>query len=126
MKQLTTALVRRTMEAEVAFHLGYEKHDQGEKTNAHRRNGKTSKKLRTDGGPMTIEVPRDREGSFEPRIITKHQREFRRVDDKILSMYALGLTTRQIPDHLKAIYAVDVSPELISRVTDDVKELASE
>jgi transposase-like protein len=86
----------------------------------------TAKELRTNGGPMTIEVSRDREGSFEPRIVPKHQREFRGFDDKILSMYALGLTTRQIQDHLKDIYAVDVSPELISRVTDEAKEPAAE
>jgi transposase-like protein len=75
---------------------------------------------------MIIEVPRDREGAFEPQIVPKHQREFRGFDDKILSMYALGLTTRQIQGNLKEMYAVDVSPELISRVTDEVKELAAE
>jgi transposase-like protein len=126
MKQLTKALVERTMEAELTGHLGYEKHDRGKKTNENRRNGKTTKELRTDDGPMTIEVPRDREGRFEPQIVPKHQREFRGFDDKIPSMYALGLTTRQIQDHLKEIYAVEVSPELISRVTDEVKELAAE
>jgi transposase-like protein len=109
MKQLTKALVERTMEAELTFHLGYEKHDPGEKTNANRRNGKPSKDLRTDDGPMTIEVPRDREGSFEAQVVPKYQREFKGFDDKILSMYALGLTTGQIQDHLKGIYAVDVS-----------------
>ncbi|MDR2402964.1 MAG: transposase [Spirochaetaceae bacterium] len=73
MKQLTKALVERTMEAELTFHLGYEKHDQGEKTNANCRNGKTDKDLRTGDGPMTIEVSRDREGSFEPQVAPKHQ-----------------------------------------------------
>jgi transposase-like protein len=92
MKQPTKALVERTMEAELTEHLGYEKHDQGEKTRTNRRNGKTAKGLRTDGGPMTIEVPCDREESLEPQIVPKHQREFRGFDDKILSMYALGLT----------------------------------
>ena len=126
MKQLTKALVERTMEAELTEQLGYEKNDQAEKSTNNRRNGKSSKKLRTDDGPMKIEVPRDRAGEFEPKIVPKHQREFRGFDDKILSMYALGLTTRQIQDHLKEIYAVEVSPELISRVTDEVKELAAE
>jgi transposase-like protein len=73
MKQLTKALVERTMEAELTGHLGYEKHDQGEKPNANRRNGKTTKELRTNDGPMAVEVPRDREGSFEPQIVPKHQ-----------------------------------------------------
>jgi transposase-like protein len=126
MKQLTRALVERTMEAELTGHLGYEKHDRGEKPIANRRNGKSVKELRTDSGPMSIEVPRDREGTFEPHIVPKHRWEFKGFDDKILSMYALGLTTRQIQEHLKEIYAVDVSPELISRATDAVKELAAE
>ncbi|MDR3356357.1 MAG: transposase, partial [Spirochaetaceae bacterium] len=114
------------MEAELTAHLGYEKHDQGAKPVANRRNGKSGKELRTDSGPMEIAVPRAREGTFELRIVPKHQREFRGFDDKILSMYALGLTTRQIQDHLKEMYAVDVSPELISRATDAVKYLAAE
>jgi transposase-like protein len=126
MKQLTKALVERTMEAELTGHLVYEKHDRGEKTNANRRNGKMAKELRTDSGPMSIEVPRDREGAFEPVIVPKHQREFKGFDEKILSMYAPGLTTRQIQEHLKDSYAVEVSPELISRVTGEVKEPAAE
>ena len=126
MKQLAKALVERTMEVELTEQLGYEKHDQAEKRTTNRRNGKTAKELRTDHGPMEIAVPRDREGVFEPQTVPKHQKEFRGFDGKILSMYALGLTTRQIQDHLKDIYAVDVSPELISRVTDEVKELAAE
>jgi transposase-like protein len=73
MKQLTKALVERTMEAELTDPLGYEKHDQGEKTIGNRRNGKSTKGLRTDGGPMSIEGPRGREGSFEPQIVPKHQ-----------------------------------------------------
>jgi transposase-like protein len=73
MKQLAKALVERTMEAELTCHPGYEKHDQGEKTGANRRNGKTAKEPGTDDGPMAIEVPRDREGSFEPQIVPKHQ-----------------------------------------------------
>jgi transposase-like protein len=77
MKQLTKALVERTMDAELTEHLGYKKHDQGEKPVANRRNGKTTKALRTDDGPMTIEAPRDREGSFEPQIVPKHQRDFK-------------------------------------------------
>ena len=74
---------------------------------------------------MEIAVPRDREGVFELRIVPKHHKGFRGFDEKILSRYALGLTTRQIQNHLKDIYAVDVSPELISGVTDEVKELAA-
>jgi putative transposase len=127
MRHLAKSLVERTMEVELTGHLGYEKHGRGEKTNATRRNGKTTKELGADDGPMAIEAPRGREGSFEPRIAAKHQREFRGwFDDKILSMYALGLAIRQIQDHLKEIYAVGVSPELISRVTDGAKHLVGE
>ncbi|MCX7656091.1 MAG: IS256 family transposase, partial [Treponemataceae bacterium] len=123
LKQLTKALIERAMEAELSEHVGYEKHDQSEKQTENRRNGKTKKTLRTDQGPLEIAIPRDREGTFEPAIIPKHQREFKGFDDKILSMYARGMTTREISGHLKEIYGVEVSPELISRATDSVKEL---
>jgi transposase-like protein len=125
-KQLSKAIIERAMQAELTEQLGYEKHDQGEKSTANRRNGKTTKGLRTDQGPMEIEVPRDREGEFEPKIVPKHQREWRGFDDKILSMYGLGLSTKAIQENLKEIYNVDVSPELISRVTDEVKGLVEE
>lgn len=123
LKQLTKALIERAMEAELTEHVGYEKHDQSEKQTENRRNGKTKKTVRTDQGPLEIAVPRDREGTFEPTIVPKHQREFKGFDDKILSMYARGMTTREISGHLKEIYGVEVSPELISRATDSVKEL---
>lgn len=123
LKQLTKALVERAMDAEMTMHLGYKKSDQAEKDTTNRRNGKTKKTLRSDQGPLEIEVPRDREGEFEPEIVPKHQREFKGFDDKILSMYARGMTTREIAAHLKEIYGTEVSPELISRATDSVKEL---
>lgn len=123
LKELTKALIERAMQSEMTEQIGYEKSDQAEKPTSNRRNGKTKKTLRTDQGPLAVEVPRDREGEFEPAIIPKHQREFKGFDDKILSMYARGMTTREIAGHLKEIYNVDVSPELISRVTDSVKEL---
>jgi transposase-like protein len=103
--------------------LGYEKSTSGEKETENRRNGTSSKTLRTDQGPMEIEVPRDRNGDFEPQIVPKHQREWRGFDEKILTMYGLGLSTKAIQENLKEIYNVDVSPELISRVTDEVKGL---
>jgi transposase-like protein len=109
------------MEAEMSHTLGYPKSEPGEKQTSNRRNGHTRKSLRTDHGSMEITIPRDRLGDYAPQVVPKHSREWRGFDDKILSMYALGLTTRQIQEHLKDIYAVDVSPELISRVTDEVK-----
>ena len=114
------------MEAELTEQLGYPKSAFGEKQTENRRNGRTTKTLRTDQGPMEIEVPRDRDGEFEPKVIPKHQREWRGFDQKILSMYALGLSTKAIQENLKEIYNVEVSPELISRVTDEVKGLVEE
>jgi len=125
-KQLSKALIERAMQAELTEQIGYEKSEPGEKPTENRRNGKSSKTLRTDQGPMEIEVPRDRDGEYEPQIVAKHQREWRGFDDKILSMYGLGLSTKAIQENLKDIYNVDVSPELISRVTDEVKELVEE
>ncbi len=126
LKQLSKALIERAMQAEMTEQLGYEKSDQAQKPTDNRRNGSSKKKLRSDQGPMEIDVPRDRKGEFEPIIVPKHQREFKGFDDKILSMYARGMTTREIAGHLKEIYGTEISPELISRATDSVKELLDE
>jgi len=123
LKELTKALVERAMQAEMTEQLGYEPQSSAAKAGSNRRNGTSKKTVRSDQGPMELDVPRDREGSFEPVIVPKHQREFKGFDDKILSMYARGMSTREISGHLKEIYGVDVSPELISRATDGVKEL---
>ena len=125
-KQLSKALIERMMEAELTEQIGYGKSEPGEKATSNRRNGKSSKTLRTDQGPMEIEVPRDRDSEYEPLVVRKHQREWRGFDNKILSMYALGLSTKAIQENLKDIYNVEVSPELVSRVTDEVKGLVDE
>lgn len=122
LKQLTKALVERAMGAELTEHLGYEKHDPGDKPTDNRRNGTTSKTVRSDQGPISLDVPRDREGTFEPKIVAKHQREMPGFSDKILSMYARGMTTREIGEHLKEIYGTEVSPQFITTVTDAVVE----
>ena len=101
LKQLTKAVIERAMEAEMTEQLGYEKSDQSSKVTPNRRNGSSKKTLRSDQGPLTIDVPRDRDATFEPAIVPKHQREFKGFDDKILSMYARGMTTREIAGHLK-------------------------
>ena len=122
LKQLTKALVERALHAELTNHLGYEKNDPDGRGSGNSRNGKSRKTLKGDFGEVEIEVPRDREGEFEPKIVGKHQRRFDGFDDKILSMYARGMSTREIQGHLKEIYGVEVSPSLISTVTDAVWE----
>lgn len=122
LKQLTKALVERAMQAELTHHLGYPKNDPAGRGSGNARNGASSKTLKGDFGEVGIEVPRDRNGNFEPQIVPKHERRFTGFDDKILSMYARGMTTREIQGHLQEIYGVEVSPSLISEVTDAVIE----
>ena len=120
LKRLTKALIERSMEAEITEHLGYPARQRPPSDQTNRRNGTGKKTLRTDHGPIEVDVPRDREGTFEPQIVSKHQRHFDGFDDKILSMYARGMTVREIRSHLEEIYGVDVSTDLISKVTDAV------
>jgi putative transposase len=126
LKQLTKALVERALSAELTHHLGYEKHSVDGKNSGNSRNGTSPKTLKSDLGDMPIEVPRDRRGDFEPQIVKKGQRRFTGFDDKILSMYARGMTTRDIQSHLQEIYNVEVSPELISSVTAEIMEEVKE
>jgi putative transposase len=118
-KELQKALVQRVLEAEMSHHLGYEKHEQS-KSSGNYRNGTTSKKLLTERGEVEVEIPRDRNGDFEPKLIGKYQRRLTGFDDKILSLYARGMTTREIQGHIEEIYQTEVSPDLISTVTDEV------
>ena len=120
LKQLTKAVLERAMQAELTHHLGYEKHSLTGNNSGNSRNGKSKKTLKGDFGNLPIEVPRDRNASFEPQIIPKGETRFAGFDDKILSLYARGMTTRQIQQHLEEIYQVEVSPSLISTVTDAI------
>ena len=122
LKQLTKALLERAMQAEITDHLGYAKHDQAGNNSGNSRNGKTTKALKGDFGELPLETPRDRNGTFEPKIVTKGQTRFTGFDDKIVSMYARGMSTREITGHLEEIYGVEVSPALISNVTEAVME----
>jgi len=120
--QLTKRLVERALSAELTEHLGYEPHREPPGGVGNTRNGSTPKTLQTEHGPVEIETPRDRNGSFEPQLVGKGQRRFQGFDDKILALYARGLSTRDIEAHLREIYGVNVGRDLISRVTDAVME----
>ena len=122
LKQLTKALLERAMQAEMVEHLGYDKHDPAGNNSGNSRNGGTTKTLKGDFGEMPLETPRDRNGTFEPKIVSKGQTRFTGFDDKIVSMYARGMSTREIQGHLEEIYKVEVSPTLISSVTEAVME----
>jgi putative transposase len=122
LKQLTKAVLERAMQAELTAHLGYEKHEASGDNSGNSRNGKSKKTLKGDFGNLPLEVPRDRESSFDPKIVPKGQTRFSGFDDKILSLYARGMTTREIQSHLEEIYQVEISPALISSVTDAVIE----
>src|SRR6478672_1016961 len=119
-KQLKKALIERALGAELSEHLGYEKGDPAGHGTGNSRNGTSSKTILTDDGEIDITVPRDRAGSFEPQLIAKGQTHFTGFDDKIISLYARGMTVREIQGHLRELYGVEVSPDLISRVTDAV------
>ena len=122
LKQLTKALVERALQAEMAEHLGHDKHETVINATGNTRNGKSRKTLKGEFGELPIEIPRDREGSFEPLIISKHQTRWAGFDDKILSLYARGMTVREIQQHLTEMYGTEVSPTLISTVTDGVMD----
>ena len=122
LKQLTKAILERALNAELSDHLGYAKHDPAGYKSGNSRNGKTKKTLKGDFGEMELETPRDRNSTFEPLIVAKNQTRWTGFDDKILSMYARGMSTRDIEEHLHEIYGVNVSPSLISTVTEEVQE----
>lgn len=119
LKQLTKSLVERALEGEMNEHLGYKKHQKDIAT-TNSRNGTSKKTVKGNLGELEINIPRDREGSFEPALIEKHQTRFDGFDDKIIAMYARGMTTRDIASELKDLYGVDVSASFISNVTDSI------
>jgi putative transposase len=120
LQQLTKALVERALQGELTHHLGYEKHDAAGDNSGNSRNGTTPKTLRGKRGQVRIEVPRDRNAEFEPQLVKKGQTRFDGFDEKVISLYARGMTQREIQGHLEEIYGVEVSSSLISTVTDAV------
>jgi putative transposase len=122
LKQLTKRLVERALESEMAQHLGHAKNESVIHASGNTRNGKSKKTLKGEFGELPIEIPRDRHASFEPQIIAKHQTRWAGFDEKILSLYARGMSVREIQGHLQEMYGAEVSPTLISSVTDAVIE----
>lgn len=118
--QLKKAVMERALGAELTDHLGYEEGDPSGKGSGNSRNGYGRKRVTTDSSQVEIEVPRDREGSFEPRLVRKRQTRLPGFDEKVISMYARGMTVREIRGHLEELYGIGVSPDLISRVTAEV------
>src|SRR5215210_5683753 len=119
-RRFKKAIIERALGGELTHHLGYPPGGAKPQEASNHRNGTSGKTILTDDGSLAIDVPRDREGTFEPRFIPKHERRFTGFDDKILALYARGMTVREIQGFLAEIYAVEVSPDLISTVTDAV------
>ena len=116
--KLKGAVMERLLEAEITEHLGHEK--QGRRRGGNARNGYSEKVVQTETGAVGIRVPRDREGTFEPKLVKKHQRRLEGFDEKVIALYARGMTTRDIQQHLRELYGTEVSPDLISRATEGV------
>src|SRR5258706_5207602 len=119
-RRFKKAIIERALGGELSHHLGYPPGGTKPDDMTNHRNGTGSKTVLTDDGPLLLDVPRDREGTFEPRLVAKHDRRFAGFDEKILALYARGLTVREIQAFLTEMYGVDVSPDLISTVTDAV------
>jgi transposase-like protein len=124
-KQLTGRILQKALEAEMTEHLGYEKNSNAGDNSGNSRNGHTEKTVLLENQSTSIEVPRDRNGTFEPIIVPKHEKRLPIFNDQIISMYSFGMTDRDIKSHLEKIYNVEVSPDLISRVTNAVLEEVS-
>lgn len=126
LQQLTKRLLESALEGEVTDHLGYDRRDQAGRNGGNSRNGTRSKTVLTEVGPVEIAVPRDRDGSFEPKIVKKRQRRLTGVDEMVISLAAKGLTTREVQAHLAEVYGTDVSRQTISTITDKVLDAMAE
>ena len=122
LKQLTKKVAERALNAEMEQHLGYAKHALEGKNSGNSRNGKTSKKIRSVHGEIELDIPRDRNGSFEPKLVKKGEKQLNGFDDRIISLYARGMSTRDIQTHFEESYGVEVSPTFISQVTNEVMD----
>ena len=126
LKDMFGDAIQEMLEAELEEDLGYTRYDYKNKSTTNSRNGYSKKSLKSNYGKSDIRVPRDRDGDFEPKIVKKNQTTLPSIDDQVLSMYAKGMTTRDIETHLESLYGIDASPELISRITDKILPLVTE
>jgi len=126
LKELFAVTLQSMLEAELDTELGYEKHDIKSKTTSNSRNGKSKKTVISEYGEVDIQVPRDRNGEFEPVIVKKHQSSVTGIEDQIIAMYAKGISTRDIQDHMNRLYGIEVSPTMISNVTNKIVPLIKE
>jgi hypothetical protein len=126
LSQVTKTVLERALAEEMTGHLGYDKHDPAGRGSGNNRNGTTGKTVLTDIGAVDLAVPRDRNGTFDPKIVRKGQTRLEGFNERIIALYARGMTTRDIRAHLREIYGVEVSPDLISRVTDAVVDELAE
>lgn len=126
LKNMFAETLQEMLEAELDEELGYSKYDYKSKQTSNSRNGHSKKKVTSDQGPMDLKIPRDREGEFSPQVVKKHENDVSGIEDQILSMYAKGMSVRDIQDHLQNIYGIEASPTLISRITDRIMPLVTE
>lgn len=126
MQRLLGSMVEKMLEKEMEEHIGYSKHSKEGHNSGNSRNGKTSKTVQSSYGPVDLEVPRDRNGEFEPKIVKKRQKSISSFDEKIISMYARGMSTRDIQSHVQEIYGAEISPTTVSNITEKVLEAANE
>ena len=120
LKDLLSGTIQTMLEAEIEHELGYVKHSMKDKITSNARNGHSKKTVRSEYGNIDLDIPRDRNAEFEPQIIPKYQREITGIEGQILSLYAKGMSNRDIEDHLNNLYGIDVSPSMISKITDKI------
>ena len=125
-KKLIAKSLEQMLESELTEHLGYERYSPNGKNSGNNRNGKSHKTLRNDNGEIEISVPRDRNGQFDPVIVKKYEKTIGPIEDKIISMYAKGMTTRDIQSHITDLYGLDISPTLVSNITERIVDLAKQ
>ena len=126
MKEMFKEILQEALEAEMDSHLGYDKSDQAEKITNNRRNGYSTKTIKSELGPVKIDIPRDRNGEFVPQIVPKHQRNVNGIEDKVMALYAAGMTTRDISEQIKNLYDVEISADMVSNITNRIIPLVNE